>query len=50
LLEDRLTGNPVAGAGPFSVTVPVDGVPPITEVGMSPRLTRLGALMVRVPV
>jgi hypothetical protein len=32
-LDDRLTTKPSGGAGPSSVTVPVDGVPPITDVG-----------------
>ena len=32
LLEERLTVKPAALAGPVSVTVPVAGLPPITEL------------------
>ena len=39
LLLDKLTTAPLAGAGPFSVTVPVDEVPPITKLGF--RVTEL---------
>jgi len=35
LLEERLTVKPAALAGPVSVTVPVAGLPPITELGES---------------
>jgi hypothetical protein len=34
LLLDNVMTAPPAGAGPFRVTVPVDEVPPITEVGL----------------
>ena len=50
LLLVRLTTAPPAGAGPLSVTVPVDEFPPTTELGL--RLTELGvgAFTVRVAV
>lgn len=35
LLLERLTERPPAGAGPVRVTVPVDGLPPTTDVGFS---------------
>ena len=50
LLLDRVTTAPAAGAGPFNVTVPVDGVPPITEVGLSVTELRVAAVTVRVAV
>lgn len=50
LLLERLTNAPTVGALPVRVTVPVEGVPPITEVGF--RLTELtcGALTTRLEV
>ena len=30
---DRLTTTPPAGAGPLKVTVPVEEIPPTTDVG-----------------
>ena len=46
LLLDRVTAAPPDGAGPFNVTVPVDGVPPTTDVGL--RLTELSVAAVTV--
>ena len=48
LLLERVTTAPPDGAGPESVTVPVEAVPPTTEVGL--RLTELsvGAVTVKV--
>jgi hypothetical protein len=44
----RETTTPAVGAGPFKVTVPVELVPPITVVGLRPRLDNTGALTVRI--
>ncbi|MEO8587609.1 MAG: hypothetical protein ABI584_15695 [Acidobacteriota bacterium] len=46
----RLTTKPPAGAMLESVTVPVEGVPPVTVVGLSETPARTGGLMVRVAV
>jgi hypothetical protein len=46
----RATAIPPVGAGPLSVTVPVEPVPPITVVGASTRFDATGALTVRVTV
>ena len=35
LLLDRATEMPPVGAVAFRVTVPVEGLPPVTEVGLS---------------
>jgi hypothetical protein len=48
LLDERLTDIPPVGATPVRVTVPVDEVPPVTEVGLSETPLRVGGLMVRV--
>jgi hypothetical protein len=50
LLLDKLTTKPPAGATLESVTVPVEGAPPITLVGLSETFERAGGLMVRVAV
>src|SRR3569832_166287 len=42
LLLVRLTVEPVAGAGPLSVTVPVDGPPPATDGGASASADTVG--------
>src|SRR6266480_6303575 len=39
---ERETGAPPAGAGPLSVTVPVEGDPPVTLVGFSVSEERVG--------
>jgi hypothetical protein len=50
LLLDSVTTAPAAGAGPFNVTVPVDGVPPITVVGLKLTEVNVAAVTVRVAV
>jgi hypothetical protein len=44
------TTTPPLGAGPRSVTVPVDGLPPTTLVGLSVRVERSGGKTVSVAV
>ena len=46
LLLARLTVRPPEGASPLRVTVPVEGLPPVTLVGASVKVERLGALIV----
>lgn len=50
LLLDSVTTAPPAGAGPFSVSVPVDEPPPLTEVGLSATEVRFAAVTVNVAV
>lgn len=50
LALDRETTAPPAGAGPVKITVAVEGVPPMTDVGFKLRLVRLGAVTVKVAV
>ena len=50
LLLDSVTTAPPAGAGPFSVSVPVDEPPPLTEVGLSATEVRFAAVTVKVAV
>lgn len=50
LLDDRFTVVPPEGAGPFSVTVPTEGVPPNTELGVNVTLVGTGGLTVRLAV
>jgi len=49
-LLDRVTVTPVDPAGPLRVMVPVEGLPPVTEVGFRLRDTRAKGLSVRVAV
>ena len=49
-LLERLTTVPAAGAGPESVTVPVEGEPPLIVVGLSVRKLSVGAVTVSVAV
>jgi hypothetical protein len=46
----RATTEPPAGAGLFSLTVAVDGEPPVTEVGVRVIVDRIAALTVRLAV
>lgn len=48
LLLDNLTRMPAVGARPVSVTVPVEELPPTTEVGFSTSELRRGAVTVKV--
>jgi len=50
LLLDNETVAPPLGAGPESVTVAVDGLPPRTDVGLSETADGVGREMVKVPV
>ena len=50
LLDVNATAAPPAGAGPLSVTVPVEGLPPTTEVGFRLTELRAGAVTVSVVV
>ena len=47
LLELKLITRPALGAPLEIVTVPIEPVPPVTELGFSVRLVRVGALIVR---
>jgi hypothetical protein len=50
LLLERVNKIPAAGAAPVSVTVPVEGAPPVTAVGFRLTELRSGAVTVRVAV
>jgi hypothetical protein len=47
-LELKVTTTPPVAAGPLSVTVPVEELPPTTEAGARPTATSTGAVTVRV--
>jgi hypothetical protein len=48
LLLESVTTDPADGAGPVNVTVPVDEVPPVTEVGTKLTALSVGAATVNV--
>jgi hypothetical protein len=50
LLLERDTTAPLLGAGPFSVTVPVEGFPPLTAVGFMLSEERTAGITVSVAV
>jgi hypothetical protein len=50
LLLDNDTLAPPLGAGPESVTVAIDGLPPRTDVGFSETVDGVGLATVKVPV
>jgi len=50
LLSDRVTTAPPTGAGPLSVTVPVEELPPVTVVGFRVSEESDDGLTVRVAV
>ena len=50
LLLDSVTNAPAGGAAPFKVTVPVELLPPTTEVGLLVTDDRLAAFTVKVAV
>ena len=50
LLLERVTVAPPVGAGPVSVTVPVDVPPPLTLVGFNVRVDNVGRFTVRMAV
>lgn len=50
LLLDNVTMAPVLGAGPVSRTVPVDELPPTTEVGLKVTDVNVAGVTVRVAV
>jgi hypothetical protein len=47
---DKVTAMPEGPAGPLMVTVPVELVPPVTDVGDMATLLRVGELTVSVAV
>ena len=50
LLLPSVTSAPPAGAGPFSVTVPVDELPPRTDVGLNETELSVAGVTVKVAV
>ena len=47
---DNVTTAPLAGTGPFNLTVPVAEVPPIAEVGLRVTEVNVAAVTVKVAV
>jgi hypothetical protein len=47
-LLESVTTIPPAGAGPVSVTVPIDGLPPRTLSGLRDKDDSVGALTIKV--
>ena len=45
-LLESVTCAPPAGAGPFSVTVPAEGLPPVTLAGLSASEETIGGITV----
>lgn len=50
LLLDNVTTAPPAGAAELNVTVPVDGLPPVTLVGFSDNADTVRCVTLRVAV
>ncbi len=50
MFDDTAIDAPPTGVGPLSVTVPVAEAPPVTSVGRTARLTRMGGRIVSVVV
>ena len=50
LLSDKVTTAPPVGAGPLNRAVPLEELPPTTEVGFMVTLLTTGRLMVKVAV
>jgi hypothetical protein len=48
LLLESATTEPPVGAGPFNLTVPVELLPPVTDVGLSETVDTTGGFTVRV--
>ena len=49
-LLESVTCAPPAGAGAFSVTVPVEGLPPVTLVGLTVSEETIGGITVSVAI
>jgi hypothetical protein len=49
-LLESVTCAPPAGAGAFSVTVPVEGLPPVTLVGLRASDETIGGITVSVAI